>query len=229
VRGDTRHVYRVAVVDDDLLVREGVAALLATEPRFEVVGRYADGAALLAALGEAAPDLVVTDIRMPPTRTDEGIRLAAQLRDVAPAVGVVVLSQFLEPSFALALLDGGDARRGYLLKERIGDPDRLFAALGAVAAGGSWVDEAVVEALLATRSSRPRPLLDPLTDREVEVLGEVAKGRSNAAIGEVLFISERSVEKHVASILRKLGIPDDGTVNRRVSATLTFLAGGATR
>ena len=226
-----RGVHRVAVVDDDLLVREGVAALLATDPRFDVVGRYEHGAALLEAIAEVEPHLVVTDIRMPPTRTDEGIRLAAELRDLAPGVGVVVLSQFLEPSFALALLEGGDARRGYLLKERIGDPDRLFAALAVVAGGGSWVDEAVVDALLAARSSgpgsRPRSPLDALSDREVEVLGEVAKGRSNASIGEVLYISERSVEKHVASILRKLGIPDDGSVNRRVSATLAYLARGA--
>lgn len=212
------------MVDDDLLVREGVAALLDTEPTFEVVGRYEDGDALLADLAAAAPDLVVTDIRMPPTRTDEGIRLAARLRDDAPDIGVVVLSQFLEPAFALALLDDGDERRGYLLKDRVGDPEQLFGAVAAVAGGGSWVDGAVVDALLERRAGAAGSPLAVLSEREVEVLAEVAKGRSNAAIGEVLYISERSVEKHVASILLKLGIRDDGATNRRVSAALAYLA-----
>jgi len=215
---------RIAVVDDDLLVREGVAALLATGPGFEVVGRYEDADALLVDFATTTPDLVVTDIRMPPTRTDEGLRLAARLRDDAPGTGVVVLSQFLEPSFALALLDGGDARRGYLLKDRVGEPEQLFGAVAAVASGGSWVDEAVVGALIDRRAGAAGSPLAVLTDREVEVLAEVAKGRSNAAIGEVLYISERSVEKHVASILLKLGIRENGATNRRVSAALAYLA-----
>jgi DNA-binding NarL/FixJ family response regulator len=214
-------VPKVVVAEDDLLVREGIAALLSTEPGYDVVGRFGDAAGVLDHLRGSSCDVVVTDIRMPPTHTDEGIRLAHDLRRFAPGIGVVVLSQFLEPDFALALLEDGDAARGYLLKEHIGDPATLFAAIEAVAAGNTWVDPAVVEALL--RGNRGGPL-SRLTDREMEVLGEVATGRSNSAIAQTLSLSERSVEKHVASIMMKLDIFDDGSTNRRVSAALTFLA-----
>jgi DNA-binding NarL/FixJ family response regulator len=214
-------VPKVVVAEDDLLVREGIAALLSTEPGYDVVGRFGDAAGVLEHLRGASCDVVVTDIRMPPTHTDEGIRLAHELRQFAPEVGVVVLSQFLEPDFALALLDDGDAARGYLLKEHIGDPSTLFAAIEAVVAGETWVDPAVVEALVPDRPTGP---LSRLTQREIEVLGEVAKGRSNAAIAQTLSLSERSVEKHVASIMMKLDIFADQSTNRRVSAALTFLA-----
>lgn len=212
----------VVVVDDDLLVREGVAALLSTEPGLDVVARYGGPAEVLDHVAQAPVDLVVSDIRMPPTHTDEGIRLAADLRSAAPSTGVIVLSQYLEARFALELLDGGDARRGYLLKEHVGDRDRLIDAVRTVAAGGSWIDPSVVDALMR------KPVaggLDRLTPRELEVLAELAAGCSNSAIAAALFLSERSVEKHVASILMKLDIVDDGATNRRVSAALSYLAG----
>lgn len=218
---------RVIVADDDLIVREGIAALLSTEADLEVVARCADADEVRAAVAASPADVVLTDIRMPPTRTDEGVRLAVDLLAAHPGLGVVVLSQYLDPAFALTLLGDGDDRRGYLLKERVGDADQLAGAVRTVAAGGSWVDPAVVESLMAGRSSR-RVADDPLaalTAREREILAEVAAGKSNAAIAATVFLSERSVEKHVASILLKLGITDDAATNRRVKAALAWLAG----
>jgi DNA-binding NarL/FixJ family response regulator len=169
--------------------------------------------------------VVITDIRMPPTGTDEGIRLAALLREDHPATGVVVLSQYANPEYALALLERGSDRRAYLLKERIADADDLLDAIRAVAHGRSVIDPQVVESLVSA-SRRPRPsALDRLTSRELEVLGEMAQGKSNAAIASSLLLSERAIEKHSNSIFSKLDLTEEPDVNRRVKAVLLYLAG----
>jgi DNA-binding NarL/FixJ family response regulator len=218
---------RVVLADDNLLVREGLRAVLADEQGVEVVAACADFDDLLAAVDRHAPDLVLTDIRMPPTHTDEGIRAARTLRASHPATGVIVLSQFVEASYALALLEDGSRRRGYLLKERVTQPDRLAAAISTVAAGGSYIDDAVVDALVAARVPGGASPLDRLTGREAEVLAEVARGRSNAAIASRFRISTRAVEKHVGSIFTKLDLSDDTGSHRRVKAALLALRHGA--
>jgi DNA-binding NarL/FixJ family response regulator len=161
---------------------------------------------------------------MPPTGTDEGVRAAAQLRVSHPGLGVVVLSQFVEPGYALELLDGGSARRAYLLKERISDVDQLVRAIREVAAGGSVIDPKVVEALVDARSRRADSPLQHLTPREREVLGEMAQGRNNAAVAAALGLSERAVEKHINSVFSKLGLSEEPDVHRRVKAVLLYLA-----
>ena len=177
------------------------------------------------ALLRQGPDVVVTDIRMPPTGTDEGIRLAARLREERPEVGVVVLSQHAEAPYALALLAEGSARRAYLLKERVADLDELAAAVREVAAGGSRIDPQVVEQLVAGKRGAGSSELDRLTPRETEVLAEMAQGKSNAAIAATLVLSERAVEKHTNSIFSKLGLSEEPDVNRRVKAVLMYLDG----
>ena len=180
----------------------------------------ADEASLIEA---TEPDLVVTDIRMPPTGTDEGIQIAAWLREGRPHVGVVVLSQYVEPAYALALLEGGSEGRAYLLKERVSDVDELLAAIREVAAGGSVIDAKVVESLVSIK--RPHATdVDRLTPREREILGEMAQGKSNAAIASALVLSTRAVEKHTNSIFSKLGLSEEVDVNRRVKAVLLYLA-----
>jgi DNA-binding NarL/FixJ family response regulator len=213
---------RVAVAEDNLLVREGLERLLGLQPDLDVVASCADLDALLEAVDTAHPDVVVTDIRMPPTHTDEGIRAARQLRADHPALGVVILSQFSDPSYALSLLEEGSERRAYLLKDRVDDVDQLVGAVRAVAAGGSVVDPKVVEALVASRSAGDSPL-DELTPRETDVLRAMAEGKNNAAIAEALVITERSVEKYVHAIFAKLGIAWETSINRRVMAVLLYL------
>jgi DNA-binding NarL/FixJ family response regulator len=217
-------VIRVVVGEDDLLVREGIARLLGTEDGIEIVESCHDEPSVLSAVDELQPDVVLTDIRMPPTQSDEGIRIAAALRDGHPQIGVVVLSQYSDPRYVLSLFDHGSARRAYLFKERLGHRFQLVEAIREVARGGSVVDPKVVEVLIdAPRRAAESPLAR-LTPRELEVLGQIAQGKSNRAIGESLVLTKRAVEKHVNSIFAKLRLPDDEDVSRRVYATLMFLA-----
>jgi DNA-binding NarL/FixJ family response regulator len=214
---------RVALAEDNALLREGLATLIGRADDIDLVGAVGDYDALLELVATDAPDVVVTDIRMPPTNTDEGIRAAATLREREPKIGVVVLSQYAEPAYALALLDGGSEGRAYLLKERVSEVDDLIAAIREVAAGGSVIDPKVVESLVSTK--RPAASdVDRLTPREREILGEMAQGKNNAAIAATLVLSERAVEKHTNSIFSKLGLSEERDVNRRVKAVLLYLA-----
>jgi DNA-binding NarL/FixJ family response regulator len=215
---------RVVLADDHYLVREGVARLLANHADVEVVASCGDLDSLLAAVDAERPDVVLTDIRMPPTETDEGIQAAVRLRETHPDVGVVVLSQYAEPGYALALLDGGSARRAYLLKERVDDVEQLVGAIRAVADGGSVVDPKVVDVLMADRGRTESSALDELTPRERDVLREMAEGKNNAAIAQALFVTERSVEKVIHSIFVKLGIAWEQEIHKRVKAVILYLA-----
>jgi len=215
---------RLVIADDHLLVREGVRRLLETDPDIEVAAVCGDLDSLLAAVAAEHPDVVVTDIRMPPDNTDEGIQAAERLRTTDPDVGVVVLSQYATPGYALALLEGGSAGRSYLLKERVQDPGELVAAIRAVASGGSVIDPKVVEALVAEDARGEQSPIRRLTARERDVLREMAAGKSNAAIGESLFLAERSVEKVIHSIFLKLGLTWEPSVNKRVKAVILYLA-----
>jgi DNA-binding NarL/FixJ family response regulator len=216
-----RMVLRVIFADDNFLVREGVSALLTEVDGIEVVAAVDDATSLIRAVSQHHPDAVLTDIRMPPTHTKEGIEAAKRIREEHPAVGVVVLSQYVEEDYAFELLSGGVAGMGYLLKERVSDLDELARALHQVAAGGSVLDPLVVEALLARRSTDV-PLLG-LTGREREVLEQMATGQNNAAIAKTLFMSDRAVEKHIGAVFQKLGLVDERAVSRRVSAVLAYL------
>jgi DNA-binding NarL/FixJ family response regulator len=213
---------RVALADDSLLVREGLEQMLVSEGTIEVVASCADLPSLLAAIESERPDVVLTDIRMPPSKTDEGIRVAALLREEHPAIGVLVLSQYSEPSYALTLLEAGSEGRGYLLKERVHERAQLVAAVASVAEGGSVIDPAVVDVLVAARASDHSPLAE-LSPREREVLAEIAQGKSNGAIAESLVLTKRAVEKHINSIFLKLNLSEAGDVSKRVKATLTYL------
>lgn len=213
---------RVVIADDSLIVREGLAQVLAGH--VEVVAVCEDLPGLLAAVARDRPDVVVTDIRMPPTLTDEGVRAAAALRASRPEVGVVVLSQYSEGGYALALFASGSAGRAYLLKDRVGDRRALLDAIEAVAHGGSRVDPLVVDAMLSVQQRHGRSRLGQLSPRELEVLGLIAQGHSNAGISELLVLEKRTVEKHVSAVFAKLGLVDTPDVSRRVSATLIFLA-----
>jgi DNA-binding NarL/FixJ family response regulator len=215
---------RLVIADDHLLVREGVRRLLENEPDIEVAAVCGDLDSLLAAVEAEHPDVVVTDIRMPPENTDEGIQAAVRLRTTDPDVGVVVLSQYATPSYALALLESGSAGRSYLLKERILEPEQLASAIRAVAGGGSVIDPKVVEALVAEDTRGEESPIRGLTARERDVLREMAAGKSNAAIGESLFLAERSVEKVIHSIFLKLGLTWETAVHRRVKAVVFYLA-----
>ena len=214
---------RVVIAEDSALVREGIVQVLGLVPDIELVGVCVDLPSLLGTVTGTAPDVVLTDIRMPPTGTDEGIRAAALIEESHPGTGVLVLSQHLEPTLAVALLEAGTSGRGYLLKERVGDGPELARAVRTVAAGGSVVDPLVMEALVATHRTRSRSRLDPLTAREREVLGEIALGKNNSSIAEALVLSERSVEKHINSVFSKLGLSETPDVNRRVMAVLLYL------
>ena len=215
---------RVVVAEDSLIVREGLEQLLAASPTIDVVAAYSDVEAVLDAVENDRPDVILTDIRMPPSNTDEGIRLADQLRESHPSTGVVVLSQYAEPPYVLALLEHGSDRRGYLLKERIHDRGQLVSAIDAVARGGSVIDPKIVEVLVEAKTRADRSPLADLTPREREVLAEMAEGKSNAAIAGSLVLSKRAVEKHVNSIFTKLGLAASEDVSKRVKATLMFLA-----
>jgi DNA-binding NarL/FixJ family response regulator len=215
---------RVLLAEDNYLVREGVARLLEPVEDVEVVGTCGDYDALMDAVTTNPPDVVLTDIRMPPTGTDEGVRAAAALRRDAPTIGVVVLSQYVEPAYALALLEHGSEGRAYLLKERISDVDQLRHAITEVARGGSVIDPKVVEALVEARTRSKESPLRFLTPRESEVLAEMAQGRNNAGIAAALGLSERAVEKHINSVFAKLALAEEPDSHRRVKAVLLYLA-----
>ncbi len=215
---------RVVIADDSLLVREGIVKLLETADDLAVTASCVDLAGLLEAVHADPPDVVLTDIRMPPTGTDEGIRAAAELRRTHPTLGVLVLSQYAEPGYVLELLDGGSEHRGYLLKERLADGSELISALREVAAGGSVVDPKVVESLVTARRRNEAGPLDRLTPRESEVLAEIAKGRNNASIASTLVLSQRAVEKHINSLFSKLDLTEDPESHRRVKAVLLYLS-----
>jgi DNA-binding NarL/FixJ family response regulator len=215
---------KVVLAEDSYLVREGVRRMLENEPDIELLAVCEDYDSLLSAIASTQPDVVLTDIRMPPTGTDEGIRAAERLRQVRPGAGVVLLSQYADPGYALAFLERGTEGRAYLLKERVADLDQLLAAIRQVAQGGSVIDPKVVEALVAARSRGAPSPLARLTPREREVLSLLAEGRSNAAVAEGLVLSERAVEKHINSIFAKLDLPETRDAHRRVKAVLLFLA-----
>ena len=219
-----RVAIRIVVAEDSLIVREGLRQLLAASPNVDVVAAYGDVQAVLDAVDRDRPDVVLTDIRMPPSNTDEGIRLANHLREGRPSTGVVVLSQYAEPPYVLALLESGSDRRGYLLKERIHDRGQLVSAIETVARGGSVIDPKIVEVLVEASARTDSSPLAELTPRERDVLAEMAEGKSNAAIAESLVLTKRAVEKHINSIFMKLGLAASEDVSKRVKATLLFLA-----
>jgi DNA-binding NarL/FixJ family response regulator len=214
---------RVVFAEDNYLVREGTAALLATVDSVELVGTAESRDELLAAVAEHGPDAVLTDIRMPPTNTDEGITAAKQIRESHPDIGVVVLSQFADEEYAYELLKDGAAGLGYLLKERVADVDELVRALEEVSRGGSVLDPKVVEGLVAAKDRMAHSPLEVLTDREREVLSHMAQGQNNSAIAKSLFLTERAVEKHINSLFHKLDLTEEPDVHRRVMAVLAFL------
>jgi DNA-binding NarL/FixJ family response regulator len=214
----------IVVAEDSLLVREGIVRLLSAYDDVEIVGVAIDLPQLLAAVDDRSPNVVLTDIRMPPTGTDEGIHAAAELRISHPTVGVVVLSQYVEPGYALSLFDGGSQGRAYLLKERVSEGSQLIDAIRAVAGGGSVVDPKVVETLVNARVRTRSSPLEHLTPRELEVLSEIAQGKNNAAVAASLVLSERAVEKHINSLFSKLGLSEEPSVHRRVKAVLLYLA-----
>ena len=214
---------RVVLAEDGDLVRAGVLALLERFPEVGVVGTATSYDELLRVVDDLHPDVLLTDVRMPPTFSDEGIRAAGRLRTTHPGLGVLVLTQYADVEYALDLTADGSAGRGYLLKERVADAAELVRALHTVTEGGSVIDETVVEALMRSSRRRAGPL-DRLTPRELDVLSRVAQGMSNQAIADVLVVTPRAVEKHINSILAKLDLPGDESVNRRVAATLVFLS-----
>jgi DNA-binding NarL/FixJ family response regulator len=215
---------RVVLAEDHYLVREGVRRLLETDPEIEVAAVSDDLESLLAAVDAERPDVVVTDIRMPPEGLDEGVQAAERLRVTHPDVGVVVLSQYAEPRYALALLEAGSERRAYLLKERVEDITQLVGAIKTVSEGGSVIDPKVVEGLVAAKARAEESQMSSLTPRERDVLREMAEGKNNAAIAATLFVTERSVEKVIHSIFLKLGIAWEPSVHKRVKAVILYLA-----
>ena len=216
---------RVVIADDSYLVREALTHLLDSDPRVDLVATCEDGLQLAETVAAEEPDVVVTDIRMPPSGDAEGVMFANRLRISHPRIGVVVVSQYADPRYGLALLDKGSDGRAYLLKDRLRDREHLLAAMFEVAAGGSVVDAKVVEALITARASGQNAPLADLTRRELEVLAAMAQGRSNQAIAEELFLSKRAVEKHINMIFMKLGLAQQNDVSRRVKAALIYLAG----
>jgi DNA-binding NarL/FixJ family response regulator len=215
---------RVVLADDSYLVREALTHVLEGADGIEIVGLCGDRDTLLATIDAQRPDVVVTDIRMPPTNTDEGLLVAARLRETHPRTGVVILSQFADPRYGLALLEGGSDRRAYLLKERIQYRGQLIGAIESVAHDGSVVDAKVVESLVQVRSRAEHSPLNQLTPRELEILTFVARGHSNQAIADELVLTKRAVEKHINAIFLKLGLTDAADVARRVKAALIYLA-----
>jgi DNA-binding NarL/FixJ family response regulator len=216
---------RVVLGEDSFLAREAISALLNETAGIELVAACEDADSLRSAIDREQPDVVLTDIRMPPDHRDEGIRVANELRRTQPEVGVVVLSQHAEPGYAALLFDDGSHGRAYLLKESLKDRDELVRALVTVAEGGSVVDPLIVDELLDIQRRRRDTPLDLLTPRELEILGLIAEGRSNAAIAEKLVVTKRAVERHINSIFLKLGLRDGVDVSRRVKAALLYLSG----
>jgi len=212
----------VVLAEDSYLMREGLRSILELIDDVQLVAACDDYASLLAAVDEHEPDVVITDIRMPPTQSDEGIRAALEIRSRHPETGVVVLSQYAEPEYALKLFSDGSSGRAYLLKERVGDIDTLSAAITEVSGGGSRMDPQIVDVLVRARLAAQSPL-NRLTPRELEVLAEMAKGLNNAAVADELFISQRSVEKHINSIFAKLDLSPEESTHRRVQAVLLYL------
>jgi DNA-binding NarL/FixJ family response regulator len=215
---------RLVFAEDNYLVREGVGALLREVDDLELVGTATNLPELLDAVATHRPDVVLTDIRMPPTNSMEGIEAARRIRAEHPNIGVVVLSQFADDDYAYELLKDGASGLGYLLKERVSEIDELVRALREVSAGGSVLDPAVVEGLVRRKREQASPL-ERLTEREREVLQQIAEGKNNASIAEALFLSPRAVEKHINAIFHKLGLSEETHVHRRVMAVLTFLRG----
>ena len=215
---------RVVIAEDSYMIREYLATTLNAAPEVDLVAVCANAKELQLAIETWTPDVVLTDIRMPPSGVDEGIRVAARLRETSPEIGVVVLSQYAEPAYALALLEKGTGRRAYLLKERVRKRDELIGAIEKVAQGGSIIDPAIVDVLIEARSRAAHSRLTELTTRERELLAEIAAGKSNGAIADSLFLTKRAVEKHVNSIFSKLDLPETQDVSRRVKATLIFLS-----
>jgi DNA-binding NarL/FixJ family response regulator len=216
---------RVILAEDNYLAREGIVRVLESIEDLDLVAAYGDLDAVRAAIERDRPDVVVTDIRMPPNHTDEGIRLADELRTTRPEIGVVVLSQHESPLYALALFDQGAERRAYLLKERVRDQSELGRAVREVASGGSVVDPRVVEGLLSAHTRTHTPL-EELTPRELEILALIAEGRSNTAIADALVVTKRAVERHINAIFRKLELEESEDVSRRVTAALLYLTRG---
>jgi len=215
---------RVVIAEDNYLLRQGLQQLLELDGRVEVVATCADAEDLLRSVDDIRPDVVLTDIRMPPTHTDEGIRAAIEIRRRHPDIGVVVLSQYASPAHAVALLGDESTGLAYLLKDRVGDVAHLVSAIETVSGGGSVVDSEVVRALISARSVTSNSPLAVLTSRETEVLAAMAEGLSNAAIAASTHAAERTVEKYISSIFSKLGLADEPDANRRVRAVLVYLA-----
>jgi DNA-binding NarL/FixJ family response regulator len=215
---------RIVAADDALLIRESLGAMLASDPAIELAAVCSDGNELRRAIAAERPEAVIVDIHMPPSGDGEGIKIASELRESDPEIGVVVLSQYAEAAYALALLEGGSSRRAYLLKERIRDRAELVRAITTVAEGGSVIDPRIVDVLIEARARSARSPLAGLTPRERELLGEIAEGKSNAAIAKSLVLTKRAVEKHVNSIFSKLDLPEAQDVSRRVKAALMYLA-----
>jgi DNA-binding NarL/FixJ family response regulator len=218
---------RIVLAEDQYLVREGLRRLLETQDDLEIAAVCDDLDSLLAAVDAERPDVVVTDIRMPPGSSDEGIQAATRLRETHPEVGVVVLSQYATPSYVLALLGRGSEGRAYLLKERVKDVEQLVGAIRSVAERGSVLDPKVVEALVAENARGEESPLNELTPREHDVLREMAEGKNNAAIAATLYLTERSVEKVIHSIFLKLGLTWEPAVHKRVKAVVLYLAESA--
>ncbi len=216
---------RIVFAEDNYLVREGTAALLSATPDIELLSAVSDLDGLLAAVEEHQPDAVLTDIRMPPTHTTEGIDAARRIRAEHPSIGVVVLSQYSEEEYAYELLKEGAVGLGYLLKERVANVEDLVHALTEVSKGGSVLDPKVVEGLVSRKDRAAHSPLGQLTEREREVLEQMAQGKNNAAIAKSLFLTERAVEKHINSLFHKLGLTEEADVHRRVMAVLAFLKG----
>ncbi len=215
---------RVIIAEDSYVIREYLTATLSAAPEIELVAVCTNGQELASAISTCPSEVILTDIRMPPSGAEEGIRIATQLRASHPDVGVVVLSQYAEPSYALALLDESSSRRGYLLKERIRDRGELIRAIETVARGGSVLDPMIVDVLIEARTREAKSRLSQLTARELQLLAEIATGKSNGAIADSLGLTKRAVEKHVNSIFSKLSLPQTDDVSRRVKATLIYLA-----
>jgi DNA-binding NarL/FixJ family response regulator len=213
---------RLVIADDAVLLREGAARLL-EEAGFDVVAQAGDAEDLLRKVRAHKPEVAIIDVRMPPDNVDDGLRAALKIRDELPEVGILMLSQYVEDRYLGELLAGGAEGVGYLLKDRLADVDRLTEAVQRVAAGGSVLDPEVVAQMLGR--SRAEGPLDSLTEREREVLGRMAEGRTNRAIAEDLFVSERAVERHVTSIFAKLDLPTGEQDHRRVLAVLAYLRG----
>ena len=215
---------RVVLGEDNYLAREGIVRVLEAIDQIELVATCRDLETLRATIAEVRPDVLLTDIRMPPSFTDEGIRIADELRTTHPEIGVVVLSQHTDPLYAIALFEKGADRRAYLLKERIKDGDELGRAVREVTAGGSVVDPRIVETLLAVHARSDGSPLDELTPRELEILSLIAEGRSNTAIAALLVVTKRAVERHINAIFRKLHLEESEDISRRVKAALFYLA-----